>query len=977
MSLMSTDDTAMFNLLATNGRDYKAAACSWLKNNTATWSTWIADPAACSLTDMSYALGECVKSGNTYASPVTWSFIQPQSCAGGMALPVGDSLQCEEEPVTTSYVGFLVAVVIFVVLWPVLLGAFQLYELRSTGKPRLMILSMSNYSQLAFSLGLSLLAVEPLTALFPLAESVCDARVFLCLLGFSCCLVTLAATSKRLVQLTSGLLSANSPRKEAAQYGAFLGANLLTALVGTKAMASEGMLTAITITSPAGANVVQHCCASPPYACLAVLLALNGALFIFIAKRLVTAALHLQRNLRLYRDRPHTKEAHATQLFALTSTFTLLLIAGVVLIAVTVGAGASPNQPVVGGVLSTLVLLVILATITFVAPSIHLYRAIRARKSAKAALKAAEAETSKSRASTSSSEAGLELATLAGTLSDPLALVLFQSYAESSLESENIGFLLAVQTYIAALKREGMTVAQVMEGAKDLYMRFIGDNAENQINISAKQKTELENDLRTLSQRVESIKKAAFGSQHTLPLLSEDKMEDGRPMPTIVNVPAAGSGVRHGRRQSSDELAYVAHYDLGFLPPPSTPTRRSMADSVASSTISAISMSGMSMLTPSTNALPAHKAKEAFAAPSLGLTIASRELKNAAKSVFDPSVKEVFALMTVNAWPRFLHSKQASRANELLSWTGFFHSMNDREQRGAINKMRKMHYISSMKRNSKTDGGLGEGNLISQTGMSSYARDRDDTWQEQFDGHGGRSDSVMGSTASALGGAMMSTLMSPASNASRMAPVAERHSIINGTPQSRKSSITLQSPPLVSGAKRGSYIPLGLAAADDPSDAVHPINSPTSDNTDSPASAGSGSESGTQSIAPGAGQPASRLSISRVVPKVSELVAVPHRASASSGSALSSRSRVQDDAQARHSVIQAMQVEGAARGIAITALINDQAAGGVVDDDTGSEHNSARQAADATRKRSIQLTPTSPSSATTALIDKQKPSEDE
>ena len=973
MSLMPADDTSMFNLLAANGNNYKAAACSWLQNNTAIWSSWIAPPAACAATDMQYTLEECAASGGTYKTAISWSFTQPKSCAAGLALPVNDAVDCQAQPVTASSVGGLAALCTVVLLFPVLLGAFQLYELRSTGKPRLMILSMSSYSQLALSLGLSLLAVEPLTALFPLSEAVCSARLFLCLLGFSSSLVTLTATSKRLVQLTSGLLSANSPKKEAMQFVAFLGANLLTALLGTQVLSSENMLSSVTVVSPAGAKVAQQYCASPPYATLAVLLCLNGVALVLTSKRLTSAALHLRRNLRLYRDRPHTKEAHASQFYSLAGTLLLLLIGGIVLLAKTVGAGQSPNLPAVQALLVTLVLLVPLSTLMFVCPSILLYRSVRARKAAKAKSKAAEAENSKSRNSTSSSEAGLELATLAGTLSDPLALVLFQNYAESSLESENIGFLLAVQTFVSALKRDGMTVAQVMDGAKDLYVRFIGDNAENQINISAKQKGELEHDLRTLSQRVETIRKANGSSQplHSAQQLfgqsGEDKAEDGadvgKHQPTIVSVPATGLGGRHGRRQSSDEMTYVSHYDFGFLPNPGTPIRRSMLDSNNSSTIS---MNGVSMLTPSANTMPAHKAKEAFAAPSLGLTIASRELKNAAKSVFDPAVKEVFALMTVNAWPRFLHSKQASRANELLSWTGFFHSMNDREQRGTINKLRKMHFISSIKRGSKTDGGLGEATYISQTGMSSYARDREDPWQEHFDGHG-RGDSLIGGTASSLGGAMMNTLMSPASNISRMSPVTERASPLSAaTSNSRKSSLTLQSALTVGGSKRGSYVPIGLAAADDVEE-LHPVNSPSSNTTSD-----SGDNSSAQ-CAHSPGQPASRVTIGRGT-KGSEVIAAAQRATANGGSTpSSSRSRVRDEA--RNSLIQVMQVEGSARGIAITALLNEQAAAALVDDGD----NSAEQPTEGAdkKKRSIQLTPTSPANAVSTLPQDGKHSDDE
>ena len=331
--------------------------------------------------------------------------------------------------------------------------------------------------------------------------------------------------------------------------------------------------------------------------------------------------------------------------------------------------------------------------------------------------------------------------------------------------------------------------------------------------------------------------------------------------------------------------------------------------------------------------------------------------------------------MTVNAWPRFLHSKQASRANELLSWTGFFHSMNDREQRGTINKLRKMHYISSIKRGSKTDGGLGEATFISQTGMSSYARDREETWQEHFDGHG-RGDSAIGGTASSLGGAMMNTLMSPASNLSRVSPMADRASLLlTGTPGSRKSSITLQAAPVIGGAKRGSYIPLGLAAADDVDDETHPINSPSSDATRS--------DAGDSLSVQRAASPGQRLSTGRATgTRGSEVIAAAQRAMSNEASTpSSSRSRVRDEA--RNSLIQTMQVEGSARGIAITALITEQAVAALVDEDDSANSseraaiNSTERPSEAAKKRSIQLTPTSPVNAPASTLEDEEKQSDE
>ena len=161
---------------------------------------------------------------------------------------------------------------------------------------------------------------------------------------------------------------------------------------------------------------------------------------------------------------------------------------------------------------------------------------------------------------------------------------------------------------------------------------------------------------------------------------------------------------------------------------------------------------------------------------------------------------QVFNLLTVNAWPRFLHSKQAQRANELLGWASNFDSFSDREQAGLINKLRKMRDLSSQKRASVTGGGDGlvEHTHISAGGVSSYHQDKEDSGLEvPRDAH-----------------PVHSLLMSPASR-----PYGE-HTASGGShppgtgSSRRRSSIGL---PL---GHRGSYVPLGLLAADEAGDAT-------------------------------------------------------------------------------------------------------------------------------------------------------------
>ena len=806
MALKTADDKSMFVQLEgsypiTGPKDYKAVACQWIHNNTAVWSSWIAPPFACGVADMYYTVGQCSEQ-TTMA--VTWAYGYPKACQGGMTLPQGESVPCDVVPTSSRLYQAVVVVSCAVLALPLLVAASQAYALLRLDRPTLMVQQLSGAWLLLFTLGLLLLSLTPLISVSALTESVCRARVFLCVLGFSLSLLALSCMSEQLLKLMSSLLATNHPRLDAAKVLGTLLVNLVLLTLAPPLTSAQSLLSTYTITTPAGATIEELYCEQPPLGSSLLLVLLNGLLVLRCVERLVRSVVQLRMSGRLYKDRPMAKLGHTMQIHSLAWTLLVLVAAATLLYYYTAPAsGNLNNSDSVKFISATLLCSVPVCLGCFFAPSLHLYRVIRQRKREKARKKAMEAETSKSHASKSESEKGLELATLAGTLSDPLALLLFQQYAQSSLEGENIAFLLGIQAYVGLLKKEPTTVQEVLDGAKEMYLTYVAEGAESQINISAKQKGELEADMKKLIHHVDSAKKGGANANANAnadvsgSLIKAALQKSGSSgssggssgMPGQVgdsNGEVEGGGGDGHYPTVSEEGGKgggEGTYSFDFLKSVPSSSRDSMSRSLAADTTvgrPTISVSSVG-LTSSPSALPKPSVARlstpaAWAASSPLQSVASRELRNRAKAVFDCAVKEVFSLLTVNAWPRFLQSKQAQRANELLGWCGAFDAYTDREQLGIINKLRKMRAVSSQKRNSFTapDGFLEHTHL--SAGGASSMHDKEESAAALQPGNHDPSSTV-------------GPLMSPSSRPY----TGDSHASL--APRSRKSSLQLSVPP--------------------------------------------------------------------------------------------------------------------------------------------------------------------------------------
>ena len=803
LALKTADDKAMFVQLEANypingPKDYKAVACQWVRNNTAVWASWIAPPFACGVGDMYYTVGEC---GDKTTMPVTWAFVYPQACQGGLALPQGESAPCDVVPTSSRLYVSVVAVSCAVLLLPLLTAAVHGYTLLRMERPVLMVQQLAGGWLFVLSLGLLCLSLVPLVSVSGLSESVCQARVFLSVLGFTLSLLSLRFMCERLLKLMSSLLATSNPRREAWRVVAIAVLTLIILFLATHLSSSPPLLSMYTLTTPAGASINELYCQQPPLWSSALLIVGNGALALRCVEQLVRSVYALVMSARLYKDRPMAKLSHALQVHSLAWTLLVLVLAAAQLFYYTTPASADLNNSrTVEFIAAILLCTVPLCLATFTAPSFHLLRVIARRRADKARKKQLEAEHSKNTSkSKSESERGMELATLAGTLSDPLALLLFQQYAQSSLEGENIAFLLGIQTYVGQLKKDATTVQEVLDGAKELYLSFIADGAESQINISAKQRGELEADMKKLITHIDAAKaKAGAGGANVNGSLIKAALHKASNMPGQVAEESGeaqgGAGHVHSLSDDAGKTAVSStasggasggenSYNFDFLKSVTTGARESISQrSVAPETSlgrTAVSVNGVtlggsgSLSVTSKTAGPRLSAAAAWTGANPLALVASKELRNRAKAVFDMAVKEVFSLLTVNAWPRFLQSKQAQRANELLGWCGTFELYSDREQLGVLRKLRKMRQLSSQKRNSLTaPDGLVEHTHLS-AGGSSYLHDKEES--AALPPHS--QDSTLG------------PLMSPSSRPHG----SELHSSLIPN-SSRKSSLTLTTP---------------------------------------------------------------------------------------------------------------------------------------------------------------------------------------
>ena len=824
MSLATLDDKGMFTQLellypVTGPKDYKAVACQWIQTHSNVWGPWIAPPFVCASTDMAYTVGAC--DDQTNRLPITWTYTYPKACQGGLTLPQGESVPCDVVPTTSRLYLVVCGVTAVTVVLLLAVAALHAYCMIRMERPVLMVQQVAGWWLSLLAFGVLCLTLVPIVSVSGLSESVCRGRVFLAVFGFSLCLQALHQHSEKLYKAMSALLATSNPRKDVLRVALVLALNLLIMLTGTLVSSSELMLSMYTEYTPAGATVSQLYCTQPPLWCVVVLLLLNGLFAVRCVERCVRSVLKMRNSTRLYSKRPMAKLGHTLQIHTVVWTCCLFVLAAILLLYYTFDANMNENNTgTVTAFAAVLFCLVLLSLFTLIAPSVHLHVKVLQHRAAKLRQKLAEAENSKNSHSKSESERGMELATLAGTLSDPFALLLFQQYAESSLEGENIAFLLAMQSYVGVLKKDATTVQEVLDGAKELYVHFIADQSEQQINISAKQKGELEGDMKRLLDKPikaaplpvnpnQALIKAAMqraANGHLPGQIADEGAVDSSdsisPLPTSAPSPFSSD---EGTKGGASVLGLSeGSYNFDFLKSPTTASAKdSVTRSLTGENGSARSVSGVGLsVTSKGNAgsrLSLSPASGWTGGSGLATTLASKELRNKAKAVFDPSVKEIFNLLTVNAWPRFLQSKQAQRANELLGWASAFEGYSDVEQVGLINKLRKMRAMSSQKRASLTGGGDGLREHTTNistggvSGLSTYAHDKDESVLDGVrDSH------------------PVNALMSPSS-----------HHPPPAGPSSRRNST-------VAGRGASTYVPLGLAAADDPSDTASPqLSSPT------------------------------------------------------------------------------------------------------------------------------------------------------
>lgn len=94
--------------------DHKRIACDWLHlpANQARWSTWIQPPPQCTAEDFSWTTSQCDTKSDLYT--ITYAWLQPKACVGGVELPTPDQVTCEFIAVTGSWM--LAAVVLAAIL---------------------------------------------------------------------------------------------------------------------------------------------------------------------------------------------------------------------------------------------------------------------------------------------------------------------------------------------------------------------------------------------------------------------------------------------------------------------------------------------------------------------------------------------------------------------------------------------------------------------------------------------------------------------------------------------------------------------------------------------------------------------------------------------------------------------------------------------------------------------------------------------
>ena len=648
--IMAPDDTAeLYRLLRlqvaaspaqADRPDYKRLACSYITNHTERWLPWISPPAQCSTADLVYSQSACDVEHSVIT--ISYSWAQPKACQEGIQLPSPDTVACEERTLAMSrevaalvftllLLAFTAALLVLLLLTPIarrrsvaqVTAAIQKRQLQprsSTSAPPESVGLWMRLTAFQSSLPIHHLLSPPLVVLLlvgsvfllatnfallgQVSEPLCQHRLALLVTGVSAWQAVLFVGALLALQLPDkarvlSLQTHLSRRLAVAAWLWWLAEMLLYTLSG---VLGSPLLAKEVWQLPGGGGYLNSYCSSPASWYVSALIGSDGGLAV------ASLALLLRTNLRLWGQRRSSAQKDDRGLRRKqVQASSLLLCQLLVLAAEVVVPGQWADKSTDGHTIALQVRVLHAMTLSVVAllplllygPSLyhhyHSQRRVTARGSQVTSvnggvqlLLGGTGDSTTSAGSEGESRSGtkhrMAADSLAATLCDPLAVVLFRGYCEDVHDAEPVHFLLAVRELLRAMadRNSHLTLQQLQARCKDVVDAFLLPSSREQVNVSSHMRLTVEKALGELS-----LKSAALAG----------RMKTGTATP------------------------------------------------------------------------------------------ATDELKALVRSAFEPVVKEVFSVLEVNTFARFLRSETAVRASELLSWSDDFRQLQGAEQVGALERM--------------------------------------------------------------------------------------------------------------------------------------------------------------------------------------------------------------------------------------------------------------------------------------------------
>ncbi len=653
MNIMPTDNdyvlTQMSMIEFANHSDLTSIACSWLRQNVATWSAWTLPPANCSVFDYEYNVQSCDVSTGTLTMEYSW--LEPKACQYGVALPSNVSIPCAFPcPSSGAYMGW---VSVYGILTLITLGlpGFQLLRPlivsvkrwldafkggASSQDTQARTMSPELFSRLILMMGVLVIQTELLVVLGPPSNQTCWSRHALVWVGASASTCAMYIQLRELCKQVYHKLQTQQAWKQLMPALSSLLLPVVLFVVASQ-MGQWNMLDATQLTAVGGGVFDQPYCSMIHASSwlLYVMIAfhgISGCYMLVIVFQCLTRILTDLDNLAeqkqrlLNRKRLLIQKRHRVRATA-NLTDLLRLVVGtcsmwvlLVIYTITTVYHEQDNNiwvTTINAAVAAASVVTLLSGFISGDAAVVLYR--RLRPAVAQVLDAApkrqqvanlevcvESEAAADPASRSSHDSLGPLGTgtqldnqfesLAGTLSDPVVRSFYRAFMEEAMDSENIEFLEAVQRHLSLCKKAMATgikhqleaVHGLLRSTDHISKTFIEPDAKRQINLSDSQ--------------VKSI----------LAALQQTK-----------------------------------------------------------STYDAKGMSEMGE-------------KEV------------RDLVGKLYSVFNKAVSEVCALMSVNSWPRFIASRTAREAEQVVQWSEGFDILEQRQQKAVLDRLsRRYHQMMS------------------------------------------------------------------------------------------------------------------------------------------------------------------------------------------------------------------------------------------------------------------------------------------